>query len=99
MYSLTFTVPRAFGLVPSGRHQPCLDGCVLRVFRSKVTIAGPERAKVLDLGLTFVRVHARRGLRCAPISVMLAGNGLERAHIVVGDQVEFDWGAQLGEVA
>jgi hypothetical protein len=65
-----------------------------------VTIHGSERAKVLDLALTFVRVHARRGLRCDPIPVLLAGvHGWDRGAILVGDQIAFDWGAQLGEVA
>ena len=90
---LTFTLPRAFGLVPSGRHQPCLHGCVLRVEKSLVRIEGPSRASVIEQALRFVRVHARRGMVCPPIAAVIAGpGGKDRGHIVVGDGAVWSWG-------
>jgi hypothetical protein len=60
-YRLYFMLPDSIAwAVPSGRHQPCLHGCVLEVSRTGlVTIEGPSRERVFDQARRFFRVHAK----------------------------------------
>lgn len=90
---LSFTLPRTFGLVPSGRHQPCLHGCVLKVTGSTVQLEGPSREGVIEQALRFVRVHARKGIRVDSIAVSVSGPlGKDRGWITVNEGVSFSWG-------
>ena len=60
-YRLSFLLPASMILlVPEGRHQPCLAGCVLIVKRGQITIEGPSRDRVFDQARRFFRVHARK---------------------------------------
>jgi hypothetical protein len=90
---LSFELPRAFGLVPSGRHQPCLHGCVLKILGSHVSLSGPSRESVVEQALRFVRVHARGGLKVDPIAVTITGPfGRDRGWITVNKDAVWSWG-------
>jgi hypothetical protein len=90
---LSMNLPKSFGLVPSGRHQPCLHGCVLEVTRGHVSLSGPSREFVIEQALRFIRVHARGGLRTAPIAAVIAGPlGRDSGWITVDAEVLWSWG-------
>lgn len=60
-YRLTFLLPETMLLiVPEGRHQPCLAGCLLIVDRGVVMIEGGARQSVFDQARRFFRAHARK---------------------------------------
>jgi hypothetical protein len=60
-YRLTFTLPAALALLAeTGRHQPCLHGCVLAVGRhADVAIEGPSRQRCFDQAARYLRALAR----------------------------------------
>jgi hypothetical protein len=90
---LSMDLPKAFGLVPSGRHQPCLHGCVLHVKQNHVSLSGPSRDSVIEQALRFVRVHARGGMRTKPIAAVIYGPlGKDRGWITVEAKVLWSWG-------
>lgn len=90
---LSMELPRSFGLVPSGRHQPCLQGCVLEVKGSHVSLSGSSRESVIEQALRFIRVHSRNGLRTTPIAAVIAGPlGRDRGWITVDAKVLWSWG-------
>jgi hypothetical protein len=90
---LSMNLPKSFGLVPTGRHQPCLHGCVLEVKGSHVSLSGPSRESVIEQALRFIRVHARGGLRPAPIAAVISGPlGRDRGWITVDAKVLWSWG-------
>lgn len=73
-YRLTFILPPALGLVPAGRHQPCLHGCVLDVSGRDiagdvraplVTVTGLSREQVFEQARRFLKVH---GKGCGPMA-------------------------------
>lgn len=59
-YHLKFTLPRVLALVPAGRHQPCIAGCVLYVVRAgddlAVDVAGTSPELVREQARRFLRV-------------------------------------------
>jgi hypothetical protein len=56
----TFRLPRQLRLVaPTGRHQPCVDGCVLVIHRGVVTIEGQDPHQVISHAQRFLKVAAR----------------------------------------
>lgn len=60
-YRLTFQLPATMLLlVPEGRHQPCIAGCVLINNRGLLTIEGPSRDRVFDQARRFFRAHTRK---------------------------------------
>lgn len=60
-YRLTFLLPPVLALqVKSGRHNPCLHGCLLTVESGRVTIDGPSRQQVFDQARRFFRVEAKK---------------------------------------
>lgn len=61
VYRLTFPLPPILALrVKSGRHNPCLHGCVLTVERGAVSIEGPSRQVVFEQARRFFRVEAKK---------------------------------------
>lgn len=57
---LTFLLPPALGLVPPGRHQPCVHGCVLKIAPGGlVSIEGPSREQVFEQTRRFLRLQAK----------------------------------------
>ena len=97
--TICFQLPKAMGLIPSGRHQPCLHGCVLTVgsiglSESLVRIDGPSREQVIEQALRFVRVHARGGLKIPEIACVIVGpGGRDGGWITVDAKVVFTYGA------
>lgn len=60
-YRLTFHLPPILALrVKSGRHNPCLHGCLLTVDRGVVSIEGPSRQQVFEQARRFFRVEAKK---------------------------------------
>lgn len=58
-YRLFFLLPGTI-LVPSGRHCPCLHGCVLTVSQNgHVSIEGPSREQVIEQAKRFLRINAQ----------------------------------------
>lgn len=58
-YRLAFSLPPLI-VVPQGRHQPCLHGCVLRIGPGGiVSIEGPSRELVFEQASRFLRIHLR----------------------------------------
>ena len=60
-YRLTFLLPPVLLLkVASGKHRPCLHGCLLSVERGVVSIEGPSRDQVFEQARRFFRVEAKK---------------------------------------
>jgi len=60
-YRLIFLLPAVLGLVPQGRHVPCLMGCLVTIDRAGlVTVAGPSRERVFEQTARFLRILMRR---------------------------------------
>jgi hypothetical protein len=62
-YRFTFTLPRELvPAIPRGRHQPCLEGCVLTITgKFLVAIEGPSRERVFDQARRFLRIVCKDG--------------------------------------
>jgi hypothetical protein len=76
-YVMTFIIPAKLlgegpGLIPLGRHQPCLHGCRLDVERGGlVRLIGPSRERVFEQVERFFRIMRRRehGRGCEPVEI------------------------------
>lgn len=83
-YRLVFRLPPILLLrVKSGRHNPCLHGCVLTVERGVVSIEGPSRDQVLAQARRFFRVEAK-GLDAFTVAAVLETPRCEEAGIPSG---------------
>jgi hypothetical protein len=90
-YRLTFLLPsRLLLMVQSGRHQPCLHGCVLLVGRGGlVTVEGPSKEKVFkQVGLFLKMVCKGHGAVSLAARVISPG-GCDGWSIIVGAKVAF----------
>ena len=77
-------------LVPEGRHQPCLHGCVLAVDRGVVRIDGPSRERLFDQVRRFFRAYARKlpALQCAAtLDTPGSHGGVDTWSIIVNSDV------------
>lgn len=97
LYRLTFMLPLSIAhQVATGRHCPCLYGCLLTIERpGRITVTGPSRERVFEQAARFLRVVARRK---GPMSIAAtlatpggaAGRGASDAwSIIVGAKVAF----------
>lgn len=98
VYRLVFQVPPIFALAaPTGRHQPCIHGCVVTLNTAGlVEVIGPSRWRVFEQASRFL---ALIGKGHEPVSLAAtlytpppsprAPGGRDQWSIVVGAKVAF----------
>jgi hypothetical protein len=101
-YHLKFALPPMLALVPAGRHQPCIAGCILTIEPVEhdlvVDVAGLSRELVFEQARRFLRIvgkgHGAVSIPAtlvtpAPQHVIAAHGGRDSWSIIVNAEVSF----------